>query len=715
MVGSVSGVIVEYAISTAQPVVSMMNRREFHRTVAATATGMALDGKLPLFAAESPTSLPTDPLPAGASARLGCNRLWHQWPASNPGLNDLTFSPDGRYLATLGYQDDHVFIWSVPDGRAVCDWEPQDADGGGDLLWTDKGLHVASNGGLSLWEPLTTSLIHRFTDDPLRGLSWSADGRLVAATSYFRGTVELWETATCQPVAQLHAEIDGKRQAFPGWGDFLLSASFSRCGRWLAAGGYGQGRTGCADGLVHFWDIALRRHLIRFFTNGGPVGRLAFTPTGSLLTADWAGSVSLWSVPEGRLMHDSPRPERGSVDRGLSANASGQVAIQRPDGVRLWHADPSREIALCPARGSSNLAYSDDGRFVAVGARSGRVDLYDALTGADLSPPDRHAARVGRIEFTADGTICLACLGYPGPHHVNEVVLRDTRTGVRLKATPPPDWRPLSLAPVGTRIAGRLSESRLAVWDWASGDLKVHPELDPRAVAWHPDGQTLAILATNGEVVTWHAATDGGKRQPVSSPAPIVALAAVGECGVALSDEGELFVWQLDRDHPPRRIAVPLSTPKHNHHVAKWLLSLAPDGLAAAVTCGDGIVYAGAVTGDELRAVYTHAQGDEDSQDGHTVVARYAQVGRLLIAGVCTALRDSDWWYTPVVTDGISGEVVWRSPPQLSWPTALALSPDGQSLLTGHEDGTLLVWPLGPGSKGATSRSCERPNNLEQR
>jgi WD40 repeat protein len=675
----------------------MMNRREFHQTVAATTATLALGGELSHPPAAARASFPPDPLPAGAAARWGCNRLWHQWPASNPGLNDLTFSPDGRYLATLGYQDDHVFIWSVPDGRAVRDWQPQEVDRGGDLLWTDKGLYIASNGGLSLWEPLTASLIHRFTDDPTQGLVGSANGRLVAATSYIRGTVGLWDTATHQPVAQLFAEIEGQRKIFPDWGDFLLSASFSRCGRWLAAGGYSQSLTG----LVHFWDIDLRRHLARLSTRGGPVGRLAFTPTGHLLTSDWAGTVSLWEVPEGRLVRDWPRPHTGNVYRGLAVNASGQIALQREDGVRRWHPDPGRETVLCPARGFRNLAYSDDGRFVAVGQWSGRVDLYDAATGADLSPPGRHTTHVDRIEFTADGTICLACLGYPGPGHVNEIVLRDTRTGARLGVTPPADWRPLALAPVGPRIAGRLSESRLAVWDWASGDLKVHPEFDPRAVAWHPDGQTLVVVATSGEVATWHPATGRGRRQPVSSPAPIVALAVAAEGrAVALSDKGDLFVWQLNRDDAPRRLAVPVPTSPRDYLSAKWPLALAPDGLSAAVTYGDGIVYAGSVTSDELRAVYTHPQGDEGVEDGHSVVVRYTPAGRLLIAGTCTALRDHHWWYTGLVTDGLSGEVVWRSPPQRLWAAVLALSPEGRTLLTGHDDGTLLVWPLGPGNEG---------------
>jgi WD40 repeat protein len=674
----------------------MMNRREFHQTVTATTTALALSGSLNPSTSAIPASSPPDPLPAGASVRLGCNRLWHQWPASNPGLNDLAFSPDGRYLATLGYQDDHVFIWSVPDGRAVRDWEPQEVDRGGDLLWTEHGLYIASNGGLSLWEPLTASLIHRFTDETMQGLARPADRRLIAATSFIGGTIEVWDTATHERIAPFFAEIDGKRKTFRDWWDFLLCVSFSRCGRWLAAGGYRHGNTGDIGGLVHFWDIALRRHLARFFTQGGPIGRLAFTPTGRLLTADWAGTVSLWDVPEGRLVRDWPRPRTGNVYRGLAVNTSGQIALQREDGVRLWHSDPSCETVLCPAQGFSNLAYSDDGRFVASGCRSGRVDLYDAATGADLSPPDRHTAHVARVEISADGTTCLACLGYPGPHHVNEIVLRDTRTGARLQATPPSDWGVLALSPVGTQVAGRLRESRLAVWDWVSGEIAVHPDLDPGAVAWHPDGQELLVVATNGEVATWHPASDQTRRQPVATPGAITALAVAADGrAVALSDRGELFVWQLDRDDPPRRLSVPVPASGPAYRTAKWPLVLAPDGLSAAVTHGDGIVYAGSLTGEALRAVYTHPPGDEGSEDGHTVVVRYTPAGRLLIAGTCTALREHHWWYTWVVTDGQSGEEVWRSPPQRMWGS-IALSPDGRTLLTGYDDGTLLVWPLPP-------------------
>src|SRR5262249_33593452 len=146
---------------------------------------------------------------------------------------------------------------------------------------------------------------------------------------------------------------------------------------------------------------------------------------------------------------------------------------------------------------------------------------------------------VQHIEVTADGAVCLAFLGHFSPHNY-EIVLRDTRTGARLGTTPPADWQPLALAPVGTRIAGRLNESRLAVWDWASGHVQTLPEFDPQLVAWHPDGQTLVAASGNGAVMSWHPGSGRGNRQPVPSAAPLLGVAvAAGGQAAALSENGD--------------------------------------------------------------------------------------------------------------------------------------------------------------------------------
>jgi WD40 repeat protein len=676
-----------------------MDRRQFHQTVTATAAALVVGGKIPntTAAIHAPTII--DPLPPGAAMRLGSNRLWHLWPASNTGLNDLCFSPDGQYLATLGYQDDHVFIWSIPEGLAVSDWEAGNSGRSGTLFWTCQGLYISCYSGLSLWEPLTATRLHQFTGDPTYGLGVSADGRYIAAetTNYRDQWIGIWDTRTRLPVMRLSVGSGEVAGTFSEPMSFLTAVAFSRCGRWLAVGGYTHARDGKHAGLVDFWDLTTQRHLIQFPAHSSPIRRMAFTPTGQLLTAHWSGTIAVWDPVTGGPVCDWPRPQTGNVYQSLAANAAGQIALQREDGVRLWHPDPSRETLLCPALGFCHLAFSDDSRFVAASGHTGRVDLYDARSGADISPPDRHSPHIRSIDIPNDGKVCLVC-SISSDAYTAEVVLRETLTATRVGCTPPPGWWPLALAPVGSRVAGKFTNSQLAVWDWASGEVAVHPKIEAELAAWSPDGETLLVATKERAFMSWNLRTGKVARQPISDLAPVrnVALAANGRAA-ALSATGELFVWQLDRDELPRRIAVPIAPAEPRDSLA-CLLALAPDGGSVAVGDSNGVVYVGSVSDDELRPTHTHPPGPEGGEDGRSVVLRYTLVGQLLIAGVCSKPEGRGWRYTTVVTDGHSGKVLWQSEPSVLYPSPLELSPDGRLLLTGSEDGTVLVWPLNPGA-----------------
>src|SRR5262245_63825551 len=112
----------------------------------------------------SPLPHPGDSLPPGATARFGTTRFWHFAECGNEGLNDLAFSPDGRTLAALGYQDGCISLWEVPSGRMLRKWDADKADRCGELAFSPCGRFLAcgSNDGVRLWDPSTGQLDRQF-------------------------------------------------------------------------------------------------------------------------------------------------------------------------------------------------------------------------------------------------------------------------------------------------------------------------------------------------------------------------------------------------------------------------------------------------------------------------------------------------------------------------------------------------------------------------
>src|SRR4029077_4891034 len=63
-----------------------------------------------------------DPLPAGARARLGTERWRH-----GNGIQEIVYSPDGRYLASRG-RDHAIRLWQAGTGKLVHQFQATDTD-----------------------------------------------------------------------------------------------------------------------------------------------------------------------------------------------------------------------------------------------------------------------------------------------------------------------------------------------------------------------------------------------------------------------------------------------------------------------------------------------------------------------------------------------------------------------------------------------------------
>jgi eukaryotic-like serine/threonine-protein kinase len=395
-------------------------------------------------------------------AEDGTVRIWdldrHGWAATLKGhLSEperVAFSPDGWLLASGGW-DYHTHIWEVAGGRELVR-----VPGMFRRFRRDGRQLVCQNGDrLGLWE-LGGDRECRVLPDAATRVDFSPDGRLLASLG--RDAVVLWEVATGREVARLTAETafdDGNGTVeFQPRGESLVS--FGRGGlfrhpiRAILGGGPGA------------WQV-------------GPPEALAGPTPGRWQWACWSGDgrrLAFADHPRGRVVVlGSDRPSERIVREDLPGVVT--VALS-PDGrwaaagfeqgaaVRAWEVDAAEVPRLLPAETSStthHVAFSPDGAWLVVGGpseyRFWEVGSWRVGPILRRQEVDEHA---GTLAFSQDGRWLAVAIS------PRDVGLIDPATG-RLRARlPAPDSgliSGLAFRPDGRLLAVAAGAYGLQIWD----------------------------------------------------------------------------------------------------------------------------------------------------------------------------------------------------------------------------------------------------------
>ena len=249
-----------------------------------------------------------------------------------------------------------------------------------------------------------------------------------------------------------------------------ISVDFSPDGSYLA--------TGDVDGYVNLWEVGSGEN-IYYRSLGGQVAGVAFDPSGTYIAAD------------------------GSDDEGVRSmilNASSGTVIDS----RYINED---------ADNINSVAYSPDGRYVAVGLDIRWAYLWELSSGRAKGWGKAYAYEVYDVAFSPDGRY-LATGNDNGDATLWELNSWWTDDVNTIDFKPGGNVRAVAFSPNGKYLAADAydgNKTSVAIYDVVSRRIvrQIDPDIyEVNALAFSPDGLNLAVGGTNPEIIIYRIGTD---------------------------------------------------------------------------------------------------------------------------------------------------------------------------------------------------------------
>jgi WD40 repeat protein len=322
-------------------------------------------------------------------------------------------------------------------------------------------------------------------------VAYAPDSKRIA-TGGRDGTVRIWDAATGRQL--LRIPKDGA--LFPldeeSEDPHALPIAYSPDGKRLAT----PGRDNTA--VIH--DAATGREVQTLRGLEKPVAGLAFAPDGKTVFAmDKSQAVRGWDQDGKERLSIPGRKARGT---GFALSPDGKtIATGGEDGARLWDAARGAELVqLTDLPKVLSLAFSPDGGTVAVGAGGISAYLFDRAGGRRRGRLDFEGrGHPDRVAFSPDGKTLASC-------GREDVVLCDVASG---EVTARLAGLAVAFSPDGKALAVG-SGPALGFADLRTGREKPSPAGHTQplwALAFAPDGKTLATAGLDRSVRFWDAAT----------------------------------------------------------------------------------------------------------------------------------------------------------------------------------------------------------------
>jgi WD40 repeat protein/energy-coupling factor transporter ATP-binding protein EcfA2 len=440
--------------------------------------------------------------------------------SGSKGIFSVAFSPDGKTIVA-GTKEGLIRRWDAASGEEI------------ESLGESVNARVST--GLA-----NSHSDADFTLPAVLSLTFGDNDTLI--TGHTDATLRLWKISDRKEIAKLK-----------GHSDVVSSVAFSPDGKTVV--------TGSADDTAKLWDISpqsqdIRPNEQRLNEQPPEVSSIAFFPgkEGNLLVCGRAdGSIALWD-PKSRREQPQHMDKSGAKVLSVVVLNDQTIASWSADQVaRLWNPATGalpKSLPIPSASKVTSVAFSPDGKMLAIGSFDSTVMLWDISTEAKPIPlplkdaeKEKHLGTIWSVAFSSDGKI----------------------------------------------LATGSADRKIKLWDTSNGEilgtLLGHTD-DVLNIAFSPDDELLASGSSDNTAKLWEVATrkELATLSGHTSAVKFVAFSPNGMRLITRDDDASVKLWDTVINQPELLVRWQELVKFHSDDSNKiQSLAFSPDGMMLAI------------------------------------------------------------------------------------------------------------------------------------